>query len=197
MAARAGMTALIQRTRAMTAAGTADWTLGSVAYWSDDVMQETLDQYRLDFYKTPLTPIPEVVSAGINNSGTAIYKKYQIPYENLETIDSGTAIFLLNYANGGTVVEPYSVDYQRGLITFTNNMGGTAIYLTGRSYDLNETAAEIWDQKAAHYALAYDVSTDNQSLKRSQIMAQCQKMAAKYRAEAGAQSFTTERLDTR
>jgi hypothetical protein len=199
MTARAGMTSLIQRTRELAAVGTADWSLGTVQYWTDDQLQEILDFYRTDFFRQQLSGIPETVAGDANDSGTVQYKRFEIPYTDLETIDSGTAIFLLTYSNGGTVSQAFAADYKRGMLVFTADQGGTAIYLTGRSYDLNEAAADIWDQKAAHYALAYDITTDNQSMKRSQIVAQCEKMANKFRsmAQSGVSSISTERLDTR
>ena len=43
MALRTGMTNLVARVRALTGAGTAEYTAGSVTYWTDDHLQTILD----------------------------------------------------------------------------------------------------------------------------------------------------------
>jgi hypothetical protein len=67
--------------------------------------------------------------------------------------------------------------------------------VTGRSYNVNLAAADVWRKKAAHYATAYDVSTDNHSLKRSQLIQHCQVMAREFEARGGPASVTMERGD--
>jgi hypothetical protein len=198
MSARAGMSSIIELVRTLTFAGTAEWTLGTANYWDDDHIQQQLDFNREDFYEVELEPVPQVQAAlgDAASVGTVAFKRYQIPYYNIESIDSGTAIFNLAYANGGTVSEAFTVDYFRGLVTFTNDQGGTPFYLTGRAYDLNKTAADIWDAKAAHYAQAYDVETDSHKLSRSQLAKQCQDMAKRYRNMAGPSVISIERDDT-
>jgi hypothetical protein len=53
--------------------------------------------------------------------------------------------------------------------------------LTGRSYDIYAAAADIWRRKAAHYASSsFDFSTDNHSIKRSQVYKHCLEMAEHY-----------------
>lgn len=47
-------------------------------------------------------------------------------------------------------------------------------------YDLNSAASEGWRWKAAKAASKFDVSTDGQSLSRSQVIAHCQEMAMNY-----------------
>ena len=53
----------------------------------------------------------------------------------------------------------------------------------------------MWRKKASHYATAYDVSTDNHSLKRSQLVAQAREQVRYYEAMGGASSITMERGD--
>lgn len=52
------------------------------------------------------------------------------------------------------------------------------------TYDLNAAAAEIWDEKAAVVACDFDFSADGASYTRSQVIAQYNKMATKYRSQA-------------
>lgn len=48
------------------------------------------------------------------------------------------------------------------------------------TYDLDAAAAEGWRQKAGKAAGDYDFEADDSSLKRSQVVAQCNKMAEQY-----------------
>lgn len=194
MTARNGMTALIDQIRSMTNAGTADWSLGTAIFWDDDHVQEVLDRFRFDFYEADLISIPQIFP-----NSQAKYFKFKSPYKNLESVDSGTAIFKLTLAtgdqvNGGTA--GYTVDYQRGEISFTADQAGTAYILTARSYDLNKAAADIWKKKAAYYAEAYDVETDSHKLSRSQLIKQCMEMADMYANMGGPVMIDAERCDT-
>ncbi len=187
MAARSGMTTLVNKLREMTFAGTADWTLGTAVFWDDDHLQAILDANRTDFVEMELRPIPKTVSSEL------VYLRYDAPYGYLETIDSGTAVFTLALSNGtqaGTA--DYSVDYTKGVVTFTADQGGTAWFLTGRSYNLNGAAADVWASKATYYQQSYDVKTDGHDLKRSQLFEQAKEREAYYRGMCGA--YTVEIL---
>ena len=163
---RAGMSALIEELRGMTEAGTADYTVGSTVYWSDNSMQDILDNHREDLNFQQLMGNP-YQGAG----GTLTWLDYRSPVGFFEQTTGGTAIFFLQDSTGATLgTSLYSVDYRRGVVTFNSDMRGTVVYLTGRTYDLNAAAAEMWRKKAAHYApTTFDFSTDNHSIKRSQV----------------------------
>ena len=57
--------------------------------------------------------------------------------------------------------------------------------LDNRSGDLNAAASDIWDEKAAAVAGLFDFAADGGDYKRSQLIAQYQEAAAKYRSRAG------------
>jgi hypothetical protein len=177
MAARTGMSELIEVLRGMGNAGTADFTVGTVTYWSDEQLQRILDANRLNVYQEPIYP-----AQGFQ--GTSY--EYQSQWDNYEQSSGGTAIFYLEDGAGnkaGTAL--YSVDYLNGHITFTTNTTGALYYLTGRSYDLNAAAAEVWRQKASQSAGGqFDWSTDNMSVKRSQVQANYQNQADYYQGKA-------------
>lgn len=188
--ARSGMTNLIQTLREMTFAGTADWSLGTVSYWSDNQLQEHLDRNRVDFFERELRPIPRTISSA------SVWLRYDAPYGNLETIDSGTAIFILATSAGSVVgTANYTPDYAKGIIEFSADQGGTAYFLTGRSYDLNRAAADVWARKASYYQQSYDVRTDNHGLTRSQLYKQAKEQEEYYRAQAGAYTVDILRGD--
>lgn len=172
---RSGMTAIIEELRTMTEAGTAEYTVGTTSYWSDNALQDVLDLYRnnLTHYPTQWNPI--VVSGG-----TLQYYDLALGYGFFEATTGGTSIFYLQDSTGtklGTAL--YSTDYRLGRVTFTSDALGSTIYTTGRHYDLNAAAANVWRKKAAHYApTSFSFSTDNHTIRRDQVYDHCLQMAA-------------------
>lgn len=180
--ARTTMTSLISTLRGMTNAGTADYTSGTATFWTDDQLQAVLDRYRVDVYEYDLRSVEQT-----DANGDSFYKQYYSDaYKWLESTDGGTAVFFLQLSGGsilGTAV--YSADYERGQVTFTQDMGGSSVAMTARSYDVYGAAADVWRQKASYYAVtAYDWSTDNHRVSKSQIVTQCERMAQRYEAMA-------------
>ena len=197
MTARTGMTDLIASLRGMTNAGTADYTIGSTAYWSDDQLQDKLDAHRLDFYSEELPCITAI------EGGLVVYKTFRSPYRNLE---SGTVNFLLvDFQGTPAGTADYTADYFAGVVTFTADQAAKQWWLTGRSYDVYAAAADIWRMKAAHASeTSFDFSTDNHSIKGSNVPMQCLKMADYYEQQSlvsslkvtGGYSVLMERSDT-
>jgi hypothetical protein len=188
--ARTGMVDLIYTLRGMADAGTADFSIGAVRYWTDDEIQRVLDRHKTEIPSELLYPV-EVLT-----NGTAQWFDYYSNNRNLEITDGGTAVFIIKSAAGtiqGTSM--WSADYINGKVTFTSNTLGSSYFLTGRSYNLNSAAADIWRIKAAHVAQAYDFSTDNHNLSRSQMMQQCMQMANFYAGQAGPTSISVNRGD--
>lgn len=172
--------------RSMTEAGTADYTINGETYWDDDTLHNVLDKHREDIYHELLIPVEEVSSGG-----TAVWKNYYTGYGNLESTSGGTSIFYVQDAAGDTVgTANYSTDYRRGLVAFVQNTGGSTYYFTGRSYDLNAAAADIWRRKASHVANAFSFSTDNHRIDRGKLHDQYIKMAEMYENRGG-NSVTT------
>ena len=175
--ARTGMTALLEEVRGMCEAGTAEYTVGTTSYWSDNALQDILDVNRRDIVFAPLAVLPVTTSGG-----TLVYKEYRSPYDFLEATSGGTDILYLQDSTGATAgTALWSADYRRGVFTFASNTAGTTFYLTGRSYDLKAAAADVWRRKAAHYApTSFNFSTDNHSISREQVYDHCLQMANYY-----------------
>ena len=189
--ARATMADLITQMRGMSNAGTADYTVNGSAYWTDDQVQEVMERYRVDVNRIELMPVPKHV-----DGSELEYYDYHSGMQWLEQTDGGTAVFVVENAEGedqGTAL--WSADYNRGVVTFAADQGGTAYFLTGRRYDLNRAAADMWRMKAAHYATAYDFSTDNHSMKRSQLISNAFQMADMYERNAPMNVVTMYRSD--
>ena len=190
MAARTGLSHLIDVLRGMCEAGTADYSIGTAQYWHSDMMERVLDRHRKDIVHEQLGKIQDW------NGGTVRYLEYVSQFKNFEQTTGGTSIFIVEHGTGADVsTSNYSVDYFRGRVTFSADTGGSTLYLTGRSYDLDGAASDIWRQKAGHAANLYDFSTDNHSFKRSQFMDHCLKMAAYYERNAGSKTVVVTRGD--
>ena len=187
MTARTGMVDLIDQFRGMADAGTADFTAGTITYWNDDTSQKLLDRHRHNFIDLELQPVSFITN------GTTDWRDYYMPYTDLE---SGTAVFTIKDTTGsayGTSV--YTVDYQLGVITWSTNVLGSSILVTGRHYDLNAAAAEAWRFKAANVSKMYDFSTDNHNLKRSQLRQSFLDNSRYYSGLAGPKSIEMYRGD--
>lgn len=192
MSARAGMATLINLVRGMTDAGTADYTLGTAVFWDDDHVQEVLDRHRCEVYHEQLRKVPSYVAGG-----SVLWKEYRSAHANLEATTGGTSIYYVQDSTGavqGTAL--YTPDYQRGIVTFGSDTSGTAMYLTGRAYDVDGAAADIWRQKAANAAKLYDFEADGQRLSRSQWIEHCLGMADLYAARSNPVTVEMVRSDT-
>ena len=188
---RATMLSLIRTLRGMTDAGTADYTIAGVGYWNDDHLLNVLDRYRTDVYREQLTPIEK--HAG---SGTISYYNHLSEYRNFEQTSGGTAIFWLETSDGTDIgTASYTMDYGNGIATFSADTSGTVYYLTGRSFDLNRAAADVWRQKAAHYAGMFSFSTDNHRVDKGQLIKSAMQMANVYDGMSGPTVSTMYRSD--
>jgi hypothetical protein len=184
MTVRDTMAELILDLRALTDAGTSDYTVGGVSYWSDQQLQDALDRRRIALR------FVEMEAQSDYANGAYTYTDYILPAENME---GGTALIIQD--NTGGTVGGWTFDRNRGVVTFATDQAGASRFVTGRSYNVNLAAADVWRKKASHYAAAYDVSTDNHSLKRSQLIQHCQAMAREFEARGGPASITMERGD--
>lgn len=190
-AARASMADLITNLRSLTAAGMTDYSVAGNPYWTDAQLQTVLDRHGR------IVRHEELTSIAYTGVGTVAWFDYQSAKRFYEATDGGTARFVVQDETGATVgTAAWTADYPRGLITFGTSTLGASRFLTGYSYDLNAAAADVWAQKASHYVSAYDVSTDNHSLKRSQIIQNCLLMSKEYARDAAVSSVTMERSDT-
>ena len=186
------MTNLIGQVRDFTIAGTADYTLGTVNYWTDDQIQKVLDRNKLNVYHEQL-----VGMATYSTAGSLQWKEFYSGYGNYEETSGGTAVFVIEDGTGNAIgTSEWSVDYANGKVTFGGDQGGSIRYLTGTSYDINRAASDIWKQKAGHHAGAVNFKTDNMSINRSDLLKQDMEMATYYANQGRVRKISTERDDT-
>lgn len=157
----------LARVRELAAAAPADY--------SDDALEAVLDRNRRDFADDRLTPLAQ------NEGGTVRFYVHQSAWRNLEESGGGTAVLVLRDSARAVVgTADYSIDAAAGRVTFVQDTGGSAFYLTGRSYDVYAAAAEVWRMKAASVADRFDFQADGANFKASQLLEHCQKMADYY-----------------
>ncbi len=182
MTARAGMFNLIQKLRELANADESEFTLGGATYWTDSQLQDKLDARRSDLYGEAVYPTGTFVN------GESQYLDYYWRCGNVEEAESGSAAWLLQDSNGSAIgTGDYTIDYHARKISFPASTDGQTYMLTYRTFNLNQTAADVWEIKAGNVANRMDIATDNHDLKRSQLYAHYTAMAKKFRQAAGGQ----------
>lgn len=175
MTARSGMSDLITQLRGMANAGTAEYVVDAQTFWSDDHLQNILDENRNEHFRLPLVPIQTYLG------GTVVYLDYFSDIEHLEQTTGGTAIFIVETSAGSVVPSSgYTPDYRTGQLSFAADTGGSPYYLTAREYDLNRSAAQVFRQKASHYAGQVTFATDNHRVELGTLYKHCLEMADYY-----------------
>jgi hypothetical protein len=174
--ARSTLTNLIALTRTYADADAAEYTRGTISYWSDDHIQDVLDRHRADVWDVAVEPVEEKAAGG-----SVLYKTYYLPGQHWESTDGGTLVFQVIDADGANIgTANYTADYNRGVVTFGASQGGSVYYVRGRTFDVYGAAAEIWRTKASYYATAVNFSTDNHRVDRGKLIDNMLQMAARY-----------------
>lgn len=185
--ARTGMQTLIDTVRGYANAAPDEWEVTSdssiVTYWSDEEIQRVLDRHKVEYIHALMDAQPTY------ESGSSVFKQYLLGTDNVE---SGTAVFKIEDTSG--TVSGYTVDYARGIVTFSTDQSGTSFYWTGYAYDLDAAAADIWRMKASHVAGLVDFSTDGHSVKRSQQAQAYLNMAGYYQQRSASEGVTTAKI---
>lgn len=195
--ARTGLTNLIHKIRALCNVGTADYALvggsGTVTYWTDDLLQNYLDRTRRTFRMIRLEPHSDFVD------GDTTWTAYHLPIwaKNFEEYAADGSSGWRVYDETGTTIgtAEYSPNYEAGIITFSADQAGDLRYVDFRAYDLNRTAAYIWDAKAAHVAQNVTWSSDNHHIDAGQEVEHCLTMARRFRTLSGPIETRTVRID--
>jgi hypothetical protein len=190
--ARTGMTTLIGQLRQLTNAGTADATINTTTYYSDDHLQTELDRTQRTYRRIALRSVPTLTN------GAYEYYDYLIPIEigyafEEAATDSGWAVKDGTGATLGTAL--YAVNYTARKLTFSADQHGSIHYLDARSYDLNRAAAAVWRHKAGFASANVNWQSDNHRIEAAQELQHCLRMADTFDALAGARSARFERDD--
>lgn len=185
--ARTGMQTLIDTVRGYANAAPDEWTISTdtslIEYWSDEEIQRVLDRHKREYIHELMDAQPTY------ESGTTVFKQYLLGATNVE---GGTVVFRVEDTAG--TVSGYTVDYTRGIVTFSTDQNGKAFYWSGFAYDLDAAAADIWRMKASHVAGLVDFSTDGHSIKRSQQAQQYLTMANYYQQRSASEGISTAKI---
>lgn len=187
MAVRSGMQTLIDTVRSYANAGASEWTVAgdssTRSFWDDTEIQRVLDRHKLEHIHVDMQAIDSY------SGGSVVYLQYRAGRGDIE---SGTAVFKIENVSG--TITGYTMDYARGVATFSTNQAGTALYWSGFEYDLNAAAADIWRLKASHTAEIVDWATDGHNVKRSQQRQACLDMASYYQSRSSSEGAYTVKV---
>lgn len=188
--ARDGMAVIISELRRITNTAEGDTIVNGVAYWTDDQLQDVLDQNGKDVLDVVLTPM------SMMESGTLVYRRYYLPEKQLEWYEGteSAGAFTVVDAQGNTV-DPslYTLNRARRLIEFTSTTGGTTYYLRARVYDVTLAASQVWFEKAGHRAALIEWKLGLSQLKEDQEYQHCLDMSKHYASKHGFKSIPMRR----
>ena len=192
MTVRSSMAQNILLLRGFCNAVSADYVVGVGTFWDDQHLQDVLDRHMSIVRREILSLIATQIGAG----NAVSWHEYQSRGRFLESNGGTRESFWISDGTGGTVgTAAYTQDFPNGYFYFNADTRGNSYFLNGQTYDMNAAAADVWTQKASHYAEAYDFSTDNHRLNRSQIIQHCLTMAKYYAQGMAVQSVSVERSD--
>lgn len=182
MAARVGMANLINRLRALCNAGTADTTVAGTTFWSDDQLQDRLDETRIEWRSMALEAIPTADNPHqyFDYAFPAVVGKY------FEEAGTGSGFAVRDASENVVTSSLYTVNYEARLVTFNANQNSASYSVDLRSYSLYEAAAGIWREKAAFTSNKVTWSSDNHKIDAGAQYDRCMQMAKEMQRKAGA-----------
>ena len=197
MAVRSTMVAIIAETRLLI--NDPNPGAPTVPIFTDQQVQDHLDETREDVRYELLTSAPSIVNLGGQTSTPAdyIWADYFSKYHWWETdcvIQDGHFIVLTPLASD-YIVGHWQFDSLTPFVNGTVPGQYPPLFITGKTYDINLAASTLWRFRAALNAAAYDFTADGQSFKRSQLMQMCLKMSDYYAAKARVRTLPIMRDD--
>ena len=179
MAVRSTMLHLIKRLRDMIGDDP-----GATQVWTDDRLQERLDERQVVVRYAPLEPHPTPQPF----TGIVQYLDY---YATDEAWEADATLF----GPAWQPLTPATADLIVGHWTFSYSQIPT-VWLVGKKYDLNGTAADVLLAWAAKLKGEYDFVAQDMRYLRSQQVKMMLELAAEYRAQSKPRSATMRRDDT-
>lgn len=182
------MQAILTELRSMTGAGSAQYESGGTTYWTDQQLEAKLAQ-RISGYlvQYPITLIPS-----LSVDGGLVFLAGSVHIAG--TLDVETAALVTFWGGqipGSATVTP------NGFVTFTESQVASMPLMSGTVYDLYGTAADVLTDWASAVKLGYDLTTDGQTLTRSQRHEQMLEQADAYRKRAVIGSVRMQRGDVK
>lgn len=183
------MEALVAELRLMTGVGTDQYEVAGEQHWSDADLEAKL-QKRVSA-RLIQAPLEMFSMLEDTDEGTHLsFRHGEVAFEGTLDVEAAT---LVNFWGGA--IEGEATIYPDGRVDFTDNQVGKNPLLTGIAYDLYGVAADVLTDWASAVKLGYDISTDNQTLTRSQRHKQMLEQAQEYRKRAVIGSAKMTRRD--
>lgn len=182
------MKALLAELRSLTGVGTESYESAGVKRWSDAELEAKLGT-RVSgiFVQSPVELIPS-----LSPEGSLEFLAGRVPVDGSLDVDTATFVTFWGGQIPGTgTVTPF------GFCTFTESQVASMPLLSGTAYDLYGAAADILTDWASAVKLGYDLTTDGQTLKRSQRHEQLMGQAEDFRKRAVIGSVQMRRGDVK
>lgn len=178
MPLRSTMSALIYQTRLMIGDPS-----GINQVFTDQDIQDAMDMYQ--FWERYVLLNKQ---ASIQPGGKRIWTDFFADANNWE---ADVQLVDANY----NVLTPTTSDFIIGHWTFSAGVSTGVVWLVGKSYDINASAADVLDMWIGKLKLGYDFKAQGVEYSRSQRIAALQEMADRYRAKAIPMSINMVRRD--
>lgn len=184
MAAREGMTSLITRLREMTSTeNTGEDALNGTQYWTDDQLQDYLDDTSTRVIDIPLEARP------FYESGTFTYRFFYIPLGTGKWIEEPTSssnvFHVVDSLGNEDSTTLYTFDQERNEIEYTTDLETAQRYWRGVVFDLNAAAANVWETKASMRYQYIEARFGGHWIKADQEFEHCKSQAKYYRSKRG------------
>jgi hypothetical protein len=166
MAARSGVQYVIDQVRRLSGAGTAEYTVGTITFFSDDEIERILDSRRVRMARYPLTF--EETRSG---DGSAIYLYAHTGQQWIENVVNGGSSdqFYISDSKGSLIgTASYTLSPEDGFVTFTADQNGSERYITGWIHNPYMGALDVLTAWQTQLAQQPDWATDNMKVSRSQ-----------------------------
>lgn len=162
MAARTGVQYIVNEVRRISGAGTAEFTVDSTSYFSDDDIERILDSRRARLARHMVVFEPELSDGG----GTTVYKRARIGYGWIEDIGAGD--FSITDSQGSAIgTGSYTLSPEDGYIVFDSDQAGSLRYITGWVHNPYKAAVDVLVSWSMHLSQQPDFETDNMKVTRS------------------------------
>lgn len=175
---------IIDEVRRLSGVGTAEFSVGTVSYFTDAQIERILDSRRIRLHRHEIVFEPELSSGG----GTVIYKHARIGFPWVEDVSEGgtTDQFKITDTNGSIIgTTNYTLSPEDGFVTFSADQHGSIRYVTGWVHNPYKAAYEVLLSWSFQLARQPDWATDNMRVWRSQKVVQIREQMKQLKEMAG------------
>ena len=156
---------LINEVRRLSGAGTAEYDIGTISYFTDAQIETLLDSRRTRLAREHIDFEKEYDPT----SNDLVYKHARVGRRWVEDTDGGTVAFIITDSDGDIIsADEWSLSPEDGYLTFSTDQDGSLRYVTGWTHNPYQAAIEVLLSWSAHLCHEPDFSTDNMKVKRSQ-----------------------------